>query len=179
LRNEIKEGTDIGRKVEAILGSGGLVEDGLVNEIVEKNMAKVRGEGKIVLLDGYPRTKSQAVALDEIESGGLRDKILVIELDVDQEEVVARISQRRVCGRCGNTYGPDVSVCFCGGELIKRKDDNETTVRNRLREYKEATLPLSQYYSDRIVKVLGKGTPEEVAQRVDDCLRNLGIAERR
>jgi adenylate kinase len=181
LRNEVKEKTDIGCRVESILGSGGLVGDDIVNEIVEKNIAKVRGDEKVVLLDGYPRTKNQAVVLDEIESGRFRDEIRVVELDVDQEEVVARISRRRVCAKCGNTYGPEdkISVCSCGGELIRRADDEETTVRNRLREYEKATLPLSQYYSDRIVKVWGKGTPEEVAQRVDDCLRRLGIEKRR
>ncbi|MDR1235509.1 MAG: nucleoside monophosphate kinase, partial [Holosporaceae bacterium] len=168
LRSEVKEKSEIGRRVEDILGSGGLVGDDIVNEIVEKNLGKVVEEGKVVILDGYPRTESQARVLDGVMSGKLRDAIRVIELSVDAEEVVARISQRRVCSKCGNTYGPTykVDVCSCGGELVKRKDDEEATVRNRLREYEEATLPLSRYYSDRIVKIEGMGTPSEVAQRV-------------
>jgi len=184
LRNEVKEKTDIGLRVESILGSGGLVGDDIVNEIVKKNVEKAAATGKLVILDGYPRTESQARVLDEIMMSGkfeIRNAIRVVELDVDTEEVVARISKRRVCAKCGNTYGPSdkIEVCSCGGELIRRKDDEESTVRNRLREYERATLPLSQYYADRIIKVSGKGTPEEVAKRVDDYFCGLGIEKRR
>ncbi|MDR1982817.1 MAG: nucleoside monophosphate kinase [Holosporaceae bacterium] len=181
LRNEVKEKTSIGRRVENILGSGGLVGDDVVNEIVEKNIEKVAESRKVILLDGYPRTKNQAVVLDAIRSGEFKEVIRVIELDVGVEEVVARISQRRVCAKCGNTYGPmdGVKVCSCGGELIKRKDDEEATIRNRLNEYEKATLPLSQYYSNRIVKIPGNGTPKEVAHKVDGCLHGFGIEKRR
>ncbi|MDR2782064.1 MAG: nucleoside monophosphate kinase [Holosporaceae bacterium] len=181
LRNEVKEKSEIGRRVEDILGSGGLVGDDLVNEIVEKNLEKIAVDGSIVVLDGYPRTENQARVLDEMMSGKFRDAIHVIELVVDAEEVVARISQRRVCVKCGNTYGSkdNIKICSCGGELVRRKDDEEATVRNRLREYEKATLPLSQYYSDRIVKVDGSVTPEEVAQQVNACLCGFGIEKRR
>jgi adenylate kinase len=181
LRNEVKERSEIGCRVESILGSGGLVGDDIVNEIVGMNLKKIAEEGKTVILDGYPRTKNQAHVLDELEGGKFRDVIHVIELAVDAEEVVARISQRRVCAKCGNTYGPadKIDVCSCGGELIKRKDDEEATIRKRLTEYEEATLPLSQYYSDRIVKIEGMGTPSEVAQRVDAYLCGLEIKKRR
>jgi adenylate kinase len=181
LRNEVKEKTEIGRKVEGILGVGGLVGDDIVNEIVEKNLEGAAEAGKVIILDGYPRTENQARVLDEMASGKYKDTIRVVELSVNAEEVVARILQRRVCAKCGNTYGPTdkIDVCSCGGELVKRKDDEEATVRNRLKEYEEATLPLSRYYSDRIVKIDGEGSPSEVAQRVDDCLRCLGIEEKR
>jgi adenylate kinase len=113
--------------------------------------------------------------------GKFKNSIQVMELEVDPEEVIARISKRRVCAKCGNTYGPmdKIDVCSCGGELIRRKDDEEATVRNRLKEYCNATLPLSSYYSGRIVKIWGKGSPEEVARRVDDCLQSLGIEKKR
>ncbi|MDR2107199.1 MAG: nucleoside monophosphate kinase [Holosporaceae bacterium] len=178
LRNEVKEKTDVGLKVESILGVGGLAGDDIVNEIVAKNIDRVRGDEKIVLLDGYPRTKNQAVVLDGIWD---TDSIRVMELDVNPEEVIFRISRRRICARCGSTYGPTdkIDVCPCGGELIKRKDDEEATVRNRLKEYERATLPLLLYYSDRSVKICGEGAPEEVVKRVDDCLCNWGIGKRR
>jgi adenylate kinase len=180
LRNEVKERSEIGCRVEDILGSGGLVGDDIVNEIVVKNLADV-ADGSVVVLDGYPRTENQARCLDGFGSGRYKDAIRVIELAVDAEEVVARISQRRVCAKCGNTYGPmdKVVVCSCGGELIKRKDDEEATVRSRLREYEEATLPLVCYYADRIVRIKGSGTPLEVAQRVDAQLRVLNVEEKR
>jgi adenylate kinase len=181
LRNEVKEQTDLGRKVQAILDAGNLVGDDIMNEIVKENMEKVAASGKVIVLDGYPRTENQALSLDKVEVGGFGDAIRVIELDVDEDEVVARISKRRVCAKCGNTYGPldNIEVCSCGGELIKRKDDEESTVRNRLGKYNKETFPLFQYYSDRVMKVCGRGTPEEVAKRVDDCLYRLGIEKRR
>jgi adenylate kinase len=181
LRNEVKRKTEIGCKVENILGSGGLVGDDIVNEIVQSNIAQVLKGKEVIILDGYPRTESQAIVLDGIDGGKLRDIIRVIELDVDPDEVVERISRRRVCSVCGNTYGPmdKVDVCSCGGKLVKRKDDEEATVRNRLNEYEKATLPLSRYYSGRIVKISGKGTPEEVARRVDEYLCGFGIERRR
>ncbi|MDR0968176.1 MAG: nucleoside monophosphate kinase [Holosporaceae bacterium] len=178
LRNEVKEKTDLGRKVEAILEAGNLVGDDVMNEMVKTNIEKVAASGKVILLDGYPRTKNQAEVLDKVAAA---DSIRVIELDVDADEVVARISKRRVCAKCGATYGPmdKAEVCSCGGELIKRTDDEESVVRNRLNTYKEKTLPVSAYYSDRIIKICGKGTPEEVARKVNDCLRGLGIEKRR
>ncbi|MDR0631942.1 MAG: nucleoside monophosphate kinase [Holosporaceae bacterium] len=183
LRNEVKEKTAIGRRVEGIIGVGGLVGDDVVNGIVEKNIEKVAagGKGVVVILDGYPRTEGQARVLDGMKDGKFRNSIHVIELDVDADEVVARISQRRVCAKCGNTYGAmdKIEICSCGGELIKRKDDEEATVRNRLKEYEKATLPLSEYYFDRIVKINGKGTVEEVVKRVDDYFDGLGIERRR
>ena len=181
LRNEVQSETDIGLKVKDILGSGGLVGDEIVNEIVSKNIAKVLDKGSLVILDGYPRTKSQAIELDKMMSGALRDEIRVLELDIDTEVVVRRISQRRVCSSCGKTYGPhdQIEVCGCGGALIKRKDDEESVVRSRLEKYETETRPVSDYYSDRFVKVSGDGSLEEVEQRVDEALAKFGIKKRR
>ncbi|MDR0678143.1 MAG: nucleoside monophosphate kinase [Holosporaceae bacterium] len=181
LRNEVKEKTDIGCKVENILGSGGLVGDDIVNEIVEKNIKKFVKNGKVILLDGYPRTKNQALALDTSGTGEFKKAIRVVELDIDAKEAITRISLRRVCVKCGNTYGPTdrVAICPCGGELIRRKDDEKAVILNRLKEYEKATFPLSQYYLDRIIRIQGSGTPEEVANRVDNCLYNFGMEKRR
>ena len=167
LRNEVKKESDIGLKVKGILA---------------KNIKEVLGSGSLVILDGYPRTRNQAVELDNMLSGSLRDEIKVLELAVDNEVVVQRISQRRVCASCGKTYGPQdkIKVCACGGELIKRKDDEEAVVRSRLKKYEEETRPVSDYYAaDRLVKVSGEGKPEEVAQRVDETLAKFGIKKRR
>ncbi len=153
-----------------------------VKKIVAKNIKEVLGSGSLVILDGYPRTRNQAVELDNMLSGSLRDEIKVLELAVDNEVVVQRISQRRVCASCGKTYGPQdkIKVCACGGELIKRKDDEEAVVRSRLKKYEEETRPVSDYYAaDRLVKVSGEGKPEEVAQRVDETLAKFGIKKRR
>ncbi len=181
LRNEVKKESDIGLRVKDILGSGGLVGDDIVNEIVSKNIGEVLSTGSLIILDGYPRTRNQAIELDRMMSGSLKDEIRVLELAVDNEVVVQRISQRRVCASCGKTYGPQdkVEVCSCGGELIKRKDDEEAVVRSRLKKYEEETRPVSDYYADRLVKVSGEGKPEEVAQRVDKTLAKFEIKKRR
>lgn len=181
LRNEVKRESDIGLKVKDILGSGGLVGDDIVNDIVEKNIKEVLEKDSLIILDGYPRTRNQAVVLDNMESGVLKDEIRVLELDVDTEVVVKRISSRRVCASCGKTYGPQdkIDVCSCGGELIKRKDDEESAVRTRLEKYEAETRPVSDYFGDRLVKVSGDGKPEEVAQRVDEVLARFGIKKRR
>ena len=181
LRNEVKKESDIGLKVKDILGSGGLVGDDIVNGIVAKNIEEVLDTGSLVILDGYPRTKNQAIELDRMMAGSLKDEIRVLELAVDNEVVVQRVSQRRVCASCGKTYGPQdkIEVCFCGGELIRRKDDEEAVVRSRLKKYEEETRPVSDYYADRLVKVSGEGKPEEVAQRVDEALAKFGIKKRR
>ncbi len=181
LRNEVKRESDIGLKVKDILGSGGLVGDDIVNGIVAKNIEEVLDTGSLVILDGYPRTKNQAIELDRMMAGSLKDEIRVLELAVDNEVVVQRISQRRVCSLCGKTYGPqdEIESCTCGGELVKRKDDEESVVRDRLKKYEDETRPVSDYYSDRLIKVSGEGKPEEVAQRVDEALAKFGIKKRR
>lgn len=181
LRNEVKSRSEIGLEIEKILGSGGLVKDEIVNRLVEKNIDRVINSSEVIILDGYPRTTEQAKVLDGIRNGELRGNIRVIELDVAADLVAARISQRRVCGKCGNTYGPQdkIDVCSCGGELIKRKDDEESVVRKRLEEYGRSTRPVADYYGDRLIRVSGEGTPGDVARRVDETLARFGIKKRR
>lgn len=181
LRNEVKSKSEIGLEIEKILGSGELVKDEIVNRLVEKNIDRVINSSEVIILDGYPRTTEQAKVLDGIRNGELRGNIRVIELDVAADLVVARISQRRVCEKCGNTYGPQdkIDVCSCGGKLIKRKDDEESVVRKRLEEYERSTRPVADYYGDRLIRVSGEGTPDDVARRVDEALARFGIKKRR
>lgn len=181
LRAEVESHSDIGLEIEQILGSGGLVKDDIVNRLVELNIGRVIGSADIIILDGYPRTVEQAKVLDGAQNGSLKESIRVIELDVPDDAVVARISQRRVCEKCGNTYGPHdkIDVCSCGGCLVRRKDDEESVVRNRLKEYKNATQPVADYFDDRLVRVSGEGTPGDVAERVEAVMSQFGIEKRR
>lgn len=184
LRNEVKNGTSIGKEVEAILSSGKLVGDDVVNRVVESNLQKVLLGNDVVLLDGYPRTVEQAKFLDTIDEGNLKPSIRVLELDVDHEVVVSRIAGRVVCSKCGATFNASQlngnTVCSrCSGELVKRADDSEEVVRRRLQEYVNMTLPVSRYYADRLAKVSGEGTLEEVARNVDETFCDFGIEKRR
>ncbi|MGM0590068.1 MAG: adenylate kinase [Halobacteriota archaeon] len=145
---------------------GELVPDGLVNEIVAEALAQADG----YVLDGYPRNLSQAEYLSE-----MTDLDVVIYLDVDEEELVKRLTGRRVCSECGANYHVEFSqpevegVCDeCGGELMQRDDDTEETVRERLRVYRENTEPVVEHYRDEgvLVEVDGEGTPGEVFEAI-------------
>lgn len=182
LRNEIKNKTDIGLKVKNILGTGGLVDDSIINTIVEKNLLEALSSKNSILLDGYPRTLEQAYYLDNLNNGALRGLIKTLEIDIDPEIVVQRIASRKVCANCGATYGAldKCEKCTrCGGVLIKRADDEESVVRRRIEEYVKITVPVSEYYRERLVKVSGEARPEEVMRSVNEVFRNFNIEMRR
>jgi adenylate kinase len=146
----------------AYMEAGELVPDEVVNEIVKTALSRADG----YVLDGYPRNLDQAEYLSEITSLDA-----AIFLDVSDEELVERLTGRRVCSDCGENYHVDFAppveagVCDeCGGELVQRDDDTEETVRERLRVYAENTEPVVEHYRERgeLVEVDGEGTPDEV-----------------
>jgi len=150
--------------------AGELVPDELVDEIVAEALDSADG----YVLDGYPRNLSQAETLTEIT-----DLDAVLYLDVSEEELVERLTGRRVCDDCGANYHVEFSppeeegVCDeCGGELIQRDDDTEETVRERLRVYHENTEPVVEHYRDEgvLVEVDGEGTPDDVFEAVSDVV---------
>ena len=149
IREALKNGTELGLKAKSFMDSGKLVPDEVVIDIIKERLSKpdcIKG----FILDGFPRTIPQAEALDRM--GILIDK--VIEIDVSDEEVITRMTGRRVCERCGDSYHvtdkpskDSVSCDKCGGMLMIRKDDAASTVIERLRVYHEQTEPLKGYYS--------------------------------
>jgi len=153
--------------------SGELVPDPVVNEIVEAALADARG----FVLDGYPRNLDQAEYLSDAT-----DLDAVLYLDVDEEELVERLTGRRVCSECGASYHVEFNppeeegVCDeCGGELIQRDDDTEETVRERLRVYRENTEPVIEHYREEgdLVEVDGEGTPDEVFAAITDVVDDV------
>jgi adenylate kinase len=148
LREAIKAGTPMGLKAKEVIDHGDLVPDQVVNAIVEERL-KSEDCRKGFILDGYPRTLPQAQALDAM---GVRiDKVLYIH--VDDEVIVERLGNRRVCEDCGATYHlinqPSAAgeLCEkCGGRLVMRKDDAPETIRERLDTYHQLTEPLVEYY---------------------------------
>jgi len=146
LRAAIKEGTEIGLKAKSYMDAGNLVPDEVVIGIVEERIAKPDcAQGYI--LDGFPRTLPQAQALSKITN-----ITKAVNIAVEDELLVKRLSGRRVCPACGltthvNTY--DGANCpTCGAALIQRADDNETTIRNRLSVYNSQTQPLIDFYQN-------------------------------
>jgi len=170
LREHVKLETELGRKARAIMARGELVPDSLVSEMVGKRLAQPdvkRG----FLLDGYPRNLSQALTLDEILSSLAQGIDQVLALRVAQEELVRRLTGRRVCGQCGAGYHlvsqppRQPERCDrCGGELVQRPDDREEVVRERLRVYEEQTRPLLDHYRQLglLSELEGTGSPESI-----------------
>ena len=173
-RAAIKEGTEVGLKAKAFLDSGELVPDSVVTEIVAERLEQDDCGGGF-LLDGFPRTMRQGEALDNILNDGGCPLTVVVDLSVDREALITRLTSRRTCSECGENYNliskgtEKEGVCDkCGGELYQREDDKRETIENRLAVYDKQTAPLIEYYKGggRLVSVSGTGTMDEVFERV-------------
>lgn len=154
LRNALKEQTELGKKAESYMNTGSLVPDEIINAIV---IDGIRNARKTVITDGYPRTVGQAAAM--LNAGIFPHK--VIELYVDDQVVLERSKARIVCSNCGETYTtndfkpPQVQgICDkCGSPLVKRKDDKEEVVRERLKVYQEQTHPVIDFLYSNSVEI--------------------------
>jgi adenylate kinase len=151
LREEVRCDTETGRRVRAVMEAGELVPDELMGRIVRSRLEAVRGDGCI--LDGYPRNLHQARFLDGAR-GGM--PLLVLNIAVSEDQLVRRLSGRRLCPRCGKLYNVyfspprEAERCdLCGVGLQRRKDDEESVIQERLRVYAEETHPVVEYYRDR------------------------------
>ncbi|MBN1945027.1 MAG: adenylate kinase [Bradymonadales bacterium] len=170
LREAKAAGTPLGMQAAEHMNAGTLVPDEIVNGIVQQRLARPDcGNGFI--LDGYPRTLGQAQALEE--AGVTLDGVILV--DVPDDLLVERLTGRQTCSACGQmyhrTYQPPAQEgrCDrCGGELVTRSDDNEATVRERLRVYRDQTEPLIGWYVAKglLKRVDGQGAPDEVLKRI-------------
>jgi adenylate kinase len=178
LRAAVKDGTELGRLAKSYMDKGELVPDEVVIGIIKERIKKPDSRDGF-MLDGFPRTIPQAEALDRmLAEEGLRIEV-VVSIEVDDEEIVKRISGRRVCEKCGAmyhiTYNPSKNAGYCdkcGGKLFQRDDDSEGVVRRRLQVYRSQTEPLKEYYRRAgILKgVQGTGTVDEVFDRIQGIL---------
>ena len=179
LRAAVKAGTPVGLQAKAVMESGGLVSDEIVSGIIGEALdALPAGTG--VIFDGYPRTQAQAHSLDTLLSARGRTLDHVIELGVDEDALVERITGRYTCATCGEGYHdrfkvpqtPD--VCDkCGGTQFKRRaDDNEETVRTRMAEYRAKTAPILPIYEARgiVSRVDGMADIDDVTRAIDAIL---------
>ena len=178
LREAVAAGSPIGLEAKAIMEKGELVSDAIVSALIGERLDSSAGAGAI--FDGYPRTQAQAEALDLLLSERGRKLDHVIELVVDEDELVKRITGRFTCARCGtgyhDTFRPTLvaGVCdVCGStEFKRRKDDNEETVRTRMAEYRAKTAPILPYYEQRglVRRVDGMASVDDVAAQIDAIL---------
>ena len=162
-RENIKNGTELGKKAQEYMNKGELVPDDLVIDLATSRLLEDDCKNGF-LLDGFPRTVYQAEKLDEfLTAHGMKlDK--VIDIEVEKEELITRLTGRRVCKKCGASYHvvnippKKEGICdICGGELFQRADDTVETVENRIEVYNEQTMPLVDYYkrADNIVTIDG------------------------
>ncbi len=165
-RKNLKEGTPVGLKAKAYIDKGQLVPDEVTCEIVAERLKEADCR-KGFMLDGFPRNVMQAEALDKMS-----DVDSVLNIAVELDKLMARLTGRRVCAKCGESYhvstfagGPCLK---CGGEVIQRADDTEETVGKRLRVYTEQTQPLIEYYAakGKLASVDGMKSIDEVFAEV-------------
>jgi adenylate kinase len=180
-RANVSEGTELGVEARKYMDAGDLVPDevtiGMVKDRLSQDDAQVG-----FLLDGFPRTVRQAEVLDELLEKLLAVLDVVLELVVDDDEVVRRLSGRRTCHRCGHVWHLDFDppaaegVCDrCEGELFQRDDDREDTIRHRLEVYADQTSPLIGYYGELglLRGVDATGPVEDVTERAINALRRF------
>ena len=169
-RQNIKDGTPLGLEAKSYMDKGELVPDEVVMKMVADKLAALP-ENQGYMLDGFPRTVKQAEFLE-----GITKLDGVILFKVDDEAIVKRLTNRAVCRSCGGvTTKHDHDKCpSCGGELYTRDDDNEGTIRSRLKVFHDQTEALIEFYRERelLREVDATGTPEEIFSRVLDQLKS-------
>lgn len=178
LREAIRQGTELGKRVEPLLANGKLVPDDLVIQIIEERLKREDAKNGFVL-DGFPRTLPQAEAL-EAQLGRAGKKIdRVVSLEVDEAAIVGRMSGRRSCPKDGSVFHvlnspPKITgKCDkCGADLVQRPDDEPEKVQNRLRIYARDTEPLKAFYAKRnlLSRIDGMGSTEKVFGAITDAL---------
>ena len=174
LRAAVREGTQLGLEAKGFMDEGGLVPDSVVIGIIEERIKEPDAADGFIL-DGFPRTIAQAEALEKILSDNDRKIEHVISIEVDDDELVTRLTGRRMCKSCGESFHmvfnqPSVeNVCdTCSGELYQRDDDQEDTIRQRLEVYHEQTSPLIEYYRERggLREVDGAGSISDIFDQI-------------
>jgi adenylate kinase len=180
LRMAVREATPLGVQAKAFMDKGSLVPDELVLKMIDARLDREDAKSAWIL-DGFPRSVSQAEALALMLKRRGETISKVIAIDVPDEKLVERISGRRTCRNCNEMYHlvfdppAKLGICNkCGGELYQREDDHEATVRNRLKVYNDSTKPLLDYYGKAglLTQVDGTGRPEEILKQL---LSELGV----
>jgi adenylate kinase len=178
LREHRAKGTELGKKAQEYMDRGQLVPDEIILGMVKERLSQPDCQ-KGFILDGFPRTVAQAEALDKLLSEMGKKLDFALALIVPDELLVERLTGRRTCKNCGMMYHikykpPKVEgKCdVCGGELYQRPDDNEETVRNRLKVYHEQTAPLIEYYKNKGIlrEIDGSKSIEEITQQIISIL---------
>jgi adenylate kinase len=175
LRDNVKRGSEIGMRAKSFMESGRLVPDELIIEMIETRLGE-KDAASGFILDGFPRTTSQAEALDRLLAEMSLALDAVVLLEISDEDVVRRLTGRRVCSSCGAIYNAAShpskiqGVCdSCGGNVVQREDDKEAVIRNRLAVYHGQTSPVVDYYADKglLLRVDASKAPDAAMRRLE------------
>lgn len=179
LRKHVASNTPLGREARGYMERGELVPDDLIIAMIQERL-KEEDTREGFILDGFPRTVAQAEALEALSTPDV-----VIALEASEDQLIDRLSGRRVCRRCQTIYHivhdppKREGICDrCGGELVHREDDTEEVIRERLRAYREETEPLVERYEgqQRLERVRSEGGIAAVTRMLETALRNRGLA---
>jgi len=180
LREEIKKGSPLGAEIKSIITSGALVSDELVTKLVDQRFSNDPNLKKGFLLDGFPRTVTQAQDLDVILTKANAPLDYVLNMEANLDILLGRLTGRRVCRKCNEifhvTFKPPVreGICDkCGGEVYQRTDDNEKTIRARMQVYLESTSPIIEFYAkqNKLRKIDSNMEVADVRRAVDAILK--------
>lgn len=180
LRAARKNKTELGQLAEKYMVEGKLVPDEVVIGIVKERLTQDDCQ-KGFILDGFPRTTAQADALTAMLQDLNREIQSVVNIEVPKDSLVKRLAGRRVCSQCGATFHVEFSptqsegICDkCGGEVIQRKDDHESTILERLSVYEQQTQPLIDYYKNKnlLQTIEGTGEVSQVQDRIEQALNH-------
>ncbi len=179
LREAVRRGTSLGRQAQDFMLRGRLVPDRVILALMRD---KIREGASGFILDGFPRSITQAEKLDKLLEAENKKLDLVINLEVNHNEMISRLKGRVICPECGRTYNKDEFVdqpliCKdCGTHLSQRSDDNPDAIEERLKVYLRHTLPLVDYYKGKGIlrSISGEGSPQGVFQRIVDLLYSPG-----
>jgi adenylate kinase len=177
LRHEIKGGSELGKEAAGFVESGKLVPDGIIIEIIKNEISRGKSKNGF-LMDGFPRNLEQALMFsDLLDKLGIKlDK--VININVSKEEIIERLSRRRICSVCKSVFSigrknKEPERCpKCNGDLIERKDDKKEVIKHRLDVYESETRPLIDFYTDKglLVNINGFGEEKEITKRILEVL---------
>jgi len=177
-REEIRKGTELGKKVKSYVERGELVPDEIVIEVVKKRLSQPDCERGFIL-DGFPRTLNQAIALDKVTRIDLAFNFVA-----PKSVIIERLSGRRICKRCGAIYHVKFNppkkpgICdICGGSLYQREDDKPEVIEERLKIYEKQSAPIVDYYRKKgiLVEVDASRSKEEVIKNCEDILKAKGL----
>ncbi|KJE77728.1 adenylate kinase [Ferrimicrobium acidiphilum] len=183
LRAAVAADSPFGQLAKSFMDRGELVPDSVINGVIAERLEQPDARLRGFVLDGFPRTREQAVALNDLLAPASLNMVINLEVPVDL--VLRRLSSRRVCSVCGSIYSDELpprtpGICDnCGGELIQREDDTEAAILRRLEIYEQTTTPLLGFYTEmNLLEIVdGVGTPEVVLGRISEVLASHGFFE--